>query len=345
MNRSLLLRVDASQEIGVGHAMRCLALAQAWQDAGGEIIFVSAEMPETLGTRLEREQCRVMRISSTVGSSADAGETGRLAWETGADWVVVDGARFGPEYIESLRDEELKVLLIDDGGRLARYAAEIVLNQNLAATPSLYAGKVGEMSTLLLGPRHALLRREFRGFDSWVRPPARNPRRVLVSFGGGDVENFTAGVLRGLSAGVADPMTVIALAGVTNRHVAELRALAAAAPFPCEVRVGVDNVAVLMAWADVAITSAGSTVWELASLRLPSLIADIGDGQLQNLGALETIPLFRVIPVGELATRDLAADLSAPVRSSVKFSDLDARGATRVVAALRTAPALSLSRP
>ena len=51
---TLILRADASVAKGTGHVMRCLALAQAWQDEGGKCIFAMAEAAEALKQRLLR---------------------------------------------------------------------------------------------------------------------------------------------------------------------------------------------------------------------------------------------------------------------------------------------------
>lgn len=337
MSPLLLLRVDASPAIGVGHFMRCLALAQAWQDSGGRAVFACAELPEGLRERLVRENLGLAEIPGEPGSGDDADQTVEFACRNQAAWVAVDGPRFGSDYLEVLGAAGLAVLALDDGGHLDRYPVDLVLNQNLAATPGRYAGKCDPArTTLLLGPVHALLRREFREYRAWRRPPPRTPRRLLISFGGGDELSLTEGVLRNLARLGRRDLEVVALAGATNPRIAALQELTANLNFACDLRVSVDHIAEIMAWADAAITSAGSTVWELAAMRLPALVADIGDGALAQLGDLEIIPLFRVRPGVEWTTRDLGADLDHLLRDRAWPAGLDAQGAGRVVHALRS---------
>ena len=79
MAETLLIRADASSVRGTGHVFRCLALAQAWQDAGGNVVFVAAELPEALHARLVAEKCGVESVAAVAGSDEDAELTCALA--------------------------------------------------------------------------------------------------------------------------------------------------------------------------------------------------------------------------------------------------------------------------
>jgi UDP-2,4-diacetamido-2,4,6-trideoxy-beta-L-altropyranose hydrolase len=248
--------------------------------------------------------------------------------------VVVDGYHFIPEYHEVLRAGGRRVLAVDDMVHLRRYPADALLNQNLSADASRYESRVENGTALLLGPRYALLRREFRAVAADRRLPARPPRRVLVSFGGGDHENFTGRILANLAAGDSRHLEVKVLAGAANPHADTLRQQVAGLPFACEIRVAEENVADVMAWADAAVTAAGSTVWELAALRLPALIGGHEDNQLSGLASLGRVPAFRAWTVEQLLAQDLAAQL-ATLPPFPPYDDFDADGASRVVAHLQ----------
>src|ERR1043166_6614015 len=126
----LLIRADASAQIGWGHVMRCLALAQAWQDRGGECIFAMAGSVDALEQRLHSEDMHVRGITAVPGSAEDAQQTSELARQNNARWIVVDGYDFGAQYQRPLKQSGFKLLAIDDYGRAGNSFADLILDQN-----------------------------------------------------------------------------------------------------------------------------------------------------------------------------------------------------------------------
>ena len=155
---SFLIRADASAQIGAGHVMRCLALAQALQDDGGSATFVMASGSPGLEARVKLEKIEVQQIAAKPGSTDDAVKTAELAKQIGAAWVVVDGYQFGALYQKTIKASGLRLLFIDDNGHADHYYADLILNQNIHAHEDMYASKERH-SKLLLGTRSALLRR------------------------------------------------------------------------------------------------------------------------------------------------------------------------------------------
>ena len=275
--RTLLFRADAGVATGTGHIMRCLSLAQAWRDAGGQAVFVCAESTAAIEEGLHSESCEVVALGTVPGSPDDAEKTIALAQRHAADWVAVDGYHFKGEYQRALKAAGLRVLFFDDYGHADEYPADLVLNQNLRADTSIYE-KRGTRTRLLLGPRYAILRREFAAWRKWQRKIRPVARQVLVTMGGSDPENVTSRTLEALALLEIPDLKATVIVGGSNPNFDSIRR-AAGSGGNVQVLRDVSNIAELMSGADVAISAAGSTCWELSLLALPALLIDVAENQ------------------------------------------------------------------
>jgi UDP-2,4-diacetamido-2,4,6-trideoxy-beta-L-altropyranose hydrolase len=274
--RTLLLRCDASVAVGTGHAMRCLALAEAWQEAGGDAVFAMAQATLAVEERLQRESMGVVRLNVAPGSVDDAQQTHALAREKQATWVVVDGYFFGADHQAALKRAGLKILFIDDNGHAGHYSADLVLNQNAHAIEALYESR--EPSTkVLLGPRFALLRREFAAWRGWKRAIPAVAQNVLVTMGGSDPENFTSTAVDGLRS--VKGIRIRILAGGSNPHIASLEELCTQGENSIELVKDATDMPEQMSWADLAVAAAGSTCLEMCFMGLPALLIDLAENQ------------------------------------------------------------------
>lgn len=276
MNETVIFRADASTEIGTGHVMRSLALAQGWRRARGQAIFAQAESTPAVEQRLRGEGMEIVPLKSAPGSADDAAQTVAQARALEASWVVADGYHFDTTWQRQIKDAGFRLLLLDDYGHAERYHADLVLNQNLYANASLYAQRE-PYTWLLLGTRYALLRHEFLEWRNWQREIPAVARKVLVTIGGGDPDNITLEVLHALQEMSIEPLEMAVVAGPANPHWDQIKA--AVTNQQVQTLTNVTEMPSLMAWADMAVTGAGSTCWELAFMGLPSLLIVIADNQ------------------------------------------------------------------
>jgi UDP-2,4-diacetamido-2,4,6-trideoxy-beta-L-altropyranose hydrolase len=255
---ALLIRADASLAIGTGHVMRCLALAQTWQDSGGTVSLAVAELPDGLSPRVAAEGVSLSRIHATPGGPEDAAETVAQAHRLSADWVAIDGDRFGSDFLETVRAAGFRVLLIDDFANRESFPADLIVNPDLDDGEPYR--KRGATARLLMGPSYVLLRREFRqeGEKKEIR---QTGNRILVTLGGSDPENLTPEIASALAHCSDLEVTVIAGAGYDKAD--ELRKLKAG---NLRVVFNPPNMAQFMKDSDQAIVVAGGTLWELLSL-------------------------------------------------------------------------------
>lgn len=323
----VLIRTDASTSIGIGHLVRCAALAEALVDGGDEVVLLTARTSPTDAVAWRGQ--RVEILDAAAGSPDDVARTLSLVRSVNAAWVVLDGYRFPPTYRDQLAGST-RLLLFDDHG--ARdLDASLVVNGNLYADRAMYPGA---RARCLLGPRHAALRRAFASPPT--DPPARADR-VLVSLGGADPDARTPAILAAMARRDVGGGDVVI--GPLNPVPDEVRDVARRLGWM--VHEAPQNLAALIRRCSVAVIGAGSGTLEALALGAPIVAVRIADNQdrvvdsirMQGLGMTADGSSPEAVADATarlLADPDLRARLSRLGRETV-----DGRGASRIAAAMR----------
>ena len=344
MPANFVIRADAGPQIGTGHVMRCLALAEPWLQAGSGVAMVAAQLPATLVERIKISGIKLQMLSAASGGGADAKELAQIANQQNADWVVVDGYHFDADYQRDLKEAGLRVLFFDDYGHAKHYCADFVLNQNLGADENLYRNREPQ-TRLLLGTRFVQLRNEFSKWRDWRRTIPPRAEKILVTLGGSDSENVTLKAVQAIQQIPDSNCETTIVIGGGNPHGGELKSAAQNSP-AIRILQNAGNMPELMAEADLAIAAGGTTAWELAFMGLPALTIVLADNQrstaeqLRSAGIARNLGWHKNLSPEKIAEEiiQLSVDFSARGEMSRRGRELvDGLGSSRVMSCLQNA--------
>jgi UDP-2,4-diacetamido-2,4,6-trideoxy-beta-L-altropyranose hydrolase len=325
--------VDASLEIGTGHLMRCMTLADELRGRGATATFLCREPP---GHRIELIRSRGFETEAIVHEDASFTHVARLR----PDWVVVDHYGLGSGWETTVRPSTRSILAIDD---LADrdHDCDLLLDQNLYdGVEQRYASRLPTHCRQLIGPGYALLRPEFADARARLSRTTKPVSRLLISFGGIDATNGTTRVLRSVTDFPALSLDVVIGPGHPNRR--EIQELTSERP-GTTLHIGTNRMAALMSEADAFFGAGGSTTWERFCVGLPSLVIAVAENQiptaqhLSKLGAIHYIGRQSdLTPDGLRAalSRFLADDAGRARMTEVGLELVDGLGARRVADAM-----------
>ncbi|MEJ2725458.1 MAG: UDP-2,4-diacetamido-2,4,6-trideoxy-beta-L-altropyranose hydrolase [Deltaproteobacteria bacterium] len=337
----LVIRADANSHIGTGHIMRCLALAQAWKTRGGQVAFVSFCDSDALCQRIEGEGMQVVRLGGSYPDPEDLDVTFQVLSERSGAWLVLDGYNFDSEYQYRIKESRHRLLAVDDTALVDHYYADIIVNQNINAQRLHYPCE--QSSRLLLGTKYVMLRSEFLAYRGLKRKISKVASKVLITLGGADPNNQTLKVLRALQYGKMEGIEARIVLGACNRRFKGVQLSTSGSKQKLRVLRDVRNMPELMAWADIAVSAAGSTSWELAFMGVPFLTTILAPNQeiiAKGLGeATAAINLGWLQAISEVALAQYLADFihrwEVRLQVSLKARKLvDGLGAERIIACL-----------
>ncbi len=355
----IAFRADVSLEIGTGHVMRCLTLAQALRENGAECRFVTRDLPGHLAGRIEKAGFDVTLLPAPQGSvpspPPDHAAWAGVGWEQDAaqtreaiagiepDWLVVDHYSFDARWEQAVYPASAKLLVIDDLADRP-HDCDLLLDQNLGRRAEDYDGLLPDRCTRLIGPEYALLRSEFAELraEALVARSGRSLKNLMISMGGVDAADATSTVLEALrDAPLPGDLRISVIMGSSAPALSKVRKLAAGMPWCTEVAVDVDDMAARMAGADLAIAATGSAAWERCCLGLPTISVVTAMNQREAAVALESSHAVRLVEIEELPreliriVEEIMEEPSILFQISRKALQItDGAGTARVIAAV-----------
>lgn len=278
--KKIIFRADGNAEIGAGHVMRCLSIGAAARNAGMECVYIVADSSFESIIQSKGFSCRVLdTLYSDMDSELPVFEETLSQYKP--DIIIVDSYYVTANYLKELRRFG-KTIYIDDVLAFA-YPVDILINYNIYADraeyESLYSDNNICIPELLLGTKYIPLRDEFR--LSTVPVQKGNVENILISAGGADPEGMA---LKLAKCFIEDHE----LAGKYKFHFIissfepnrkELKEIAVQYPW-IKLHENVQHMSGLMLESDLAVSAAGSTLYELAACGVPVITYVLADNQL-----------------------------------------------------------------
>ncbi len=328
-------RTDASSQIGTGHVMRCLTLADALREQGAECQFVCREHE---GHLMGHIRSRGYELYALPTPSENASFTSELAharwlgvdWQTDADqarqalsgevldWLIVDHYALDHRWESALRSSCNHIMAIDD---LAdrQHDCDLLLDQNYGSSAERYHGLVPTDCTQCHGPEYALLK------PVYAERRAQLPQRdgqvhcVLIYFGGGaDAAYLTRLAVQAFQAPELAYIELDIVVGAAYAHQSSLEDLVVQRG-KATIHRQLPDLADLLTRADLAIGAGGATTWERCCMGLPAIVMSIAENQRPACEALSADQLIDYLGHVDQVTSELIRDR---ILSFVKNSDL-----------------------
>ncbi|GGJ01319.1 UDP-2,4-diacetamido-2,4,6-trideoxy-beta-L-altropyranose hydrolase [Paenibacillus hunanensis] len=294
---NIAIRVDASVQIGIGHVMRCLTLAQMLkQSLDSHIIFVCAEgLPGKVNIAIREAGHDLILISALKSIKVDWNEDARQTIQQLCNykihWLIVDHYQLDYRWEQMLKQHVNHILVIDDLAN-RKHDCTALIDQNLhPAMNERYNKWVPMQCRLFLGPANLLLRSEFAKLRQH-RQTVTKFQHILLNFGGSDPTHETKKWLKVL----LDYPTIIkqvhlhVVAGPANTEKEVIQQLCML--FPKADYYDQADMAALLLGMDAAIGAGGITMWERCFMGVPSAVISVADNQLESVYEAERLKLI-----------------------------------------------------
>ena len=297
----VMIRTDASQQIGSGHVFRCLTLAETLRESGVTIEFITRNHLGNLNNQIRNRGIKVNLLPDSIVKSKitlegyeqwlnvtqeeDAEETIRSLAGKKIDWLIIDHYALDYKWEDKLRPYTKKIMVIDDLANRS-HDCDLLLDQNYIHDKYRYNQLTAPDTIKLLGPKYALLRKDFVGNLEKQPNHYHEINRVFLFFGGADPDDLTSTALQVLSQPKLKHLLVDVVIGSSNPHQAKLQNQIKKHS-NVKLHIQVDNIAELMTKADIALGAGGSTTWERMAIGLPSIVVTIAENQIAFTKALD----------------------------------------------------------
>ncbi len=172
---NIFIRTDASINVGTGHVMRCLTLADELRQKATDIRFICREGPGNLISYIGNRGYKIHQLPGEIDIETDRKLTKEILskYETKLDWLIIDRYDIDISWEHPLGKYAKKFMVIDDLAN-REHDCDLLLDQNYNKNENRYNGFVPEDCIQLLGPEYAILHPQFQKARENLR------KRVLI---------------------------------------------------------------------------------------------------------------------------------------------------------------------
>lgn len=352
----VVFRVDAAHHIGSGHVVRCITLArELLRVLGAKVTFLCRDFEGNLISFISSQgfEVKTLTYSFKEPQSDEQNEFLRASYKDDAkatidllsqdsseivDWIIVDHYGIDEKWEELLKPFCHNMMCIDDLNN-RQHSCDLILDQNYTTLkPQRYSDSSAKK---LIGPKYALLRDEFKFLD--VPEFSARDRKIMVFFGGVDINNETLKALNGIVSLKLTDVRVDVILGQNNPHIAEIETYCHNRD-KFDVHIQVTDMAKRMTESRLFVGAGGATSLERACCGLPSIVTAIAPNQVESSESLASIGLHHYLGVAEtLTSMDYAKAIQSLVSDDIRLLEMtesalelvDGQGVTRVVETMK----------
>jgi UDP-2,4-diacetamido-2,4,6-trideoxy-beta-L-altropyranose hydrolase len=309
----IIIRVDASLKMGIGHVMRCLSLAEQLTINGNIVEFICRNhngnlieqiiskgfVVKILEMPFVKEPDDKLQHAKWLGVSQkkDAKDTINFLKETPYDLLIVDHYGIDIEWENKVNDYTKSLFVIDDLADRA-HNCNFLLDQTYGKSEEIYKKLVPEKCELMLGSKYAMLRPEFSYWrqSSIKRRKNINLNNILITMGGNDPKNYTTEIIKKIDCcQLSWDTKITVIMGPNSLNIDSVKTIAAASRYNVEVLINVVDMAEIMANADLSIGASGSSTWERCCLGLPAIQICVATNQEISSKILASSNIIKLI--------------------------------------------------
>ena len=330
---NVVFRVDASNQIGSGHVIRCLNLARSFRDSGSIVNFITRSHAGNLDNLIKSRNFKVHSIPVIykteprnlngyekwlgVSQSNDAKDTIKKFYNIKPDLLVIDHYSLDIEWESILRPQVQSILVIDDLAN-RKHDCDWLLDQNFIANDKRYDSIVPSKTIKILGPKYAIVSEDFLSYRKNT-DQHQDIKRVFIFFGGADPFNLTMLALKSLQHHKLKELELVVVIGASNIHIDEVESFVAKLD-KAILYNQVENIAELMAGSDLAIGAGGSSTWERFVIGLPCIVITFGQDQETTIKELHKDNLTTWIGSVDQVNKDsLSKAIISVIKNPIKL--------------------------
>lgn len=289
MSKKVLFRVDGNSQIGAGHIMRCLSIGIAARNMGIECCYITAD--DCFLEVLKSNNFKVCILNSDYSKMDDEWFLlKKILIKENPDAVIVDSYFVTLNYLQNIR-KYTKLIYIDDMMAFA-YPVDILVNYNIYGKCLDYLKLYNEKKVphLLLGTQFVPLRKEFAEKNS-IRIKSK-VENVLFSAGGADPERIAIRFVKKIiSDRRFDKIKFHIVMGSFEPDREELIKVSETHNNVCTYS-NVKRMSDLMKKCDIAVSAAGSTLYELCACGIPTITYILADNQEKGAKTFENLKIM-----------------------------------------------------